>query len=275
MSVAESRRRTVPFHHEGVDGAAPGSRTQWANRECLQGVGIQLYQVTRDVSFGVVVRYCHPRHRIRCRSVDRIKGDVGARLHNHLADDATRYAHRNAQHFLGRGFEAQFHGILADTNLCTLAVFLVPYIQLVFGLEVVIRSFQRRIPFPQRGKWNVTICLAIVGTLLLVTYLVTHFIRPPNFCFASLFWFLQSYKRGALVLFSLIAVSLLASTVIIFFKLHRNASIDPLERVAASRMVFYLSLGFISAVSNPWPPSRANAVTHNQTDTGHSLLSRH
>lgn len=105
-------------------------------------------------------------------------------------------------------------------------------------------------PFSRRGKWNVTICLAIVGMLLLVTYIVTHFIRPPNFCFASLFWFLQRYKRGCFVLLTLIAAVLLVSVVIIFIKLHRNTSIDPIERVAASRMVFYLSLGFISAVSN-------------------------
>lgn len=114
-----------------------------------------------------------------------------------------------------------------------------------------------------------------MGTLLLVTYLVTHFIRPPNFCFASLFWFLQRYKRGSLVLFSLIAVVLLASTIIIFLKLHRNASIDPIERVAASRMVFYLSLGFISAVSSPWPSSRADVMAHISLGVGHPLLSRH
>ncbi|SPN98928.1 uncharacterized protein DNG_01967 [Cephalotrichum gorgonifer] len=126
------------------------------------------------------------------------------------------------------------------------SVFIVPYIQLVFGLEVVLRSFRRRVAFPPRGKWNVTVCLAIVGTLLLVTYLVTHFIRPPNFCFASLFWFVERYKRGSFVLLTIIAVALFASTIIIFIKLHRNATIDPTERVAASRMVYYLPLGFIS-----------------------------
>lgn len=155
-----------------------------------------------------------------------------------------------------------------------IAVFIVPYIQLVFGLEVVIRSLQRKVPFPPRGKWNVTICIAIVGTLLLVTYLVTHFIRPPNFCFASLFWFLQRYRRGALILFSLIAVVLLASTVIIFLKLHRNASIDSVERVAASRMVFYLSLGFISSVRNHDLPCKVNSETHNLLGIGHPLLRR-
>lgn len=140
-------------------------------------------------------------------------------------------------------------------------MFIVPYIQLVFGLEVVIRSLRRR-AFAPRGKWNVTICLAIVGTLLLVTYLVTHFIRPPNFCFASLFWFLQSYKRGSFVVLTIITAALFASVVIIFIKLHRSVTIDPTERVSASRMVYYLSLGFISSVSTPsyLPPAKENAM---------------
>lgn len=150
-----------------------------------------------------------------------------------------------------------------------------PYIQLVFGLEVVIRSFQRRMPFSRRGKWNVTICLAIVGMLLLVTYIVTHFIRPPNFCFASLFWFLQRYKRGCFVLLTLIATVLLVSVVIIFIKLHRNTSIDPIERVAASRMVFYLSLGFISAVSNLRFFQSASPVAYNLLGIDPPFLGRH
>ena len=76
----------------GSFGAVLGPRTREANGESLQGVGIQLHPFTRDVSSGVVVRYCHPRHRVCCRSVDRPKGDVSAWVHNYFADDATRYA---------------------------------------------------------------------------------------------------------------------------------------------------------------------------------------
>ncbi|CAI4210247.1 unnamed protein product [Parascedosporium putredinis] len=128
------------------------------------------------------------------------------------------------------------------------AVFIVPYIQLIFGVEVAIRAFRRRNPFPPRTKWNVIICLALVGTLLLATYLVTHFRRPPNFCFASLFWFVQMYAEGCFAVLTIIGAALLAATVVIFVKLHRNAGIDPTERIASSRMVYYLAVGFISAL---------------------------
>lgn len=49
---------------------------------------------------------------------------------------------------------------------------------------------------------------------------------------------------------TLITATLFASVVIIFIKLHRSVTIDPTERVSASRMVYYLSLGFISSVSD-------------------------
>ncbi|KAF6836278.1 hypothetical protein CPLU01_03776 [Colletotrichum plurivorum] len=136
-------------------------------------------------------------------------------------------------------------GCTITSQMMLPAVFIVPYIQLVFALEVAIRSLRRN-PLPPRGKWNVTICLAIVGTFLLITYLVTLFVRPPNFCFASLFWFVQRWKEGCFVLLTLISVMLLGSMTVIFWRLHNNARIENAERVAASRMVYFLAIAFIS-----------------------------
>ncbi|GKT77714.1 hypothetical protein ColTof4_10137 [Colletotrichum tofieldiae] len=136
-------------------------------------------------------------------------------------------------------------GCTITSQMMLPAVFIVPYIQLVFALEVAIRSLRKN-PLPPRSKWNVTICLAIVGTFLLVTYLVTLFVRPPNFCFASLFWFVQRWKEGCFVILTFISVALLASTLVIFFRLHNNARIENSERVAASRMVYFLAVAFIS-----------------------------
>ncbi|TEA17548.1 hypothetical protein C8034_v012307 [Colletotrichum sidae] len=136
-------------------------------------------------------------------------------------------------------------GCTITSQMMLPAVFIVPYIQLVFALEVAIRSLRKN-PLPPRGKWNVTICLAIVGTFLLITYLVTLFVRPPNFCFASLFWFVQRWKEGCFVLLSFISAALLGSTLVIFFRLHNNARIESTERVAASRMVYFLAVAFIS-----------------------------
>ncbi|KAK3501605.1 hypothetical protein B0T13DRAFT_396628 [Neurospora crassa] len=81
------------------------------------------------------------------------------------------------------------------------AVFIVPYIQLVFGLEVTIRSLLKK-PFAPRGRWNVTICLSVVGLLLLLNLLVAIFDRSSNFCLTSLFcghfWSALGLRRGHL-----------------------------------------------------------------------------
>ncbi|KAI1215045.1 uncharacterized protein F4807DRAFT_18900 [Annulohypoxylon truncatum] len=125
------------------------------------------------------------------------------------------------------------------------AVFIVPYIQLVFGLEVTLRAF-RSTPFPPRNKWNVLICLVLVKCLLLCTGLVGFFVRPPSFCFASLFWFVAKWAEGGAVLLLLIAVILAICSFVIFLKLTRHAMIEESERINASRMVYYLALAVVT-----------------------------
>ncbi|EEY18125.1 conserved hypothetical protein [Verticillium alfalfae VaMs.102] len=138
-------------------------------------------------------------------------------------------------------------GCTTTSQMMLPAVFIVPYIQFVFGLEVTSRALRQQ-PFAGRGKWTVAGCLAIVGTLLLITFVVTLFIRPPNFCFGSLFWFVQRWKAGVFILLIIIAATLLVCTVIIAWRLHNNCQIEESERVAASRMVYYLTMAIISTV---------------------------
>ncbi|KAI0885133.1 uncharacterized protein GGS22DRAFT_139389 [Annulohypoxylon maeteangense] len=125
------------------------------------------------------------------------------------------------------------------------AIFIVPYIQLVFGLEVTLRAF-RKTPFQPRNKWTVLICLVLVKCLLLCTGLVGFFVRPPSFCFASLFWFVAKWAEGGFVLLLLISVVLAICSVVIFLKLTRHAMIEDSERVSASRMVYYLALAVVT-----------------------------
>ncbi|KAK3685498.1 hypothetical protein B0T22DRAFT_220115 [Podospora appendiculata] len=125
------------------------------------------------------------------------------------------------------------------------AVFLAPYTQLVFGLETTMRGL-RKTPFAPRGKWSVTICLTIIGLLTLTNFLVANFDRSPNFCLTSLFWFVAHYSVGCFALLVGITSTLIACTVIVFVRLHRSIKIDVTERVAASRMVYYMALAAIS-----------------------------
>ncbi|KJR81209.1 uncharacterized protein SPSK_01035 [Sporothrix schenckii 1099-18] len=154
----------------------------------------------------------------------------------------------------GIGFSvAQAQGLQSLLSIgCTLvsqfmlpAVFIVPYIQLVFGVEFAIRGLRKK-PFPARGKYTTTVCLIVLGILLLTNFLVADFIRSPDFCFASLFWFVAIYSRGCFAVLLAIDIILVLCTAIIFVRLTRSIKIDISERISASRMVYYLALGILS-----------------------------
>ncbi|KAI1753368.1 hypothetical protein F4782DRAFT_92502 [Xylaria castorea] len=123
-------------------------------------------------------------------------------------------------------------------------IFIVPYIQLVFTIETTLRALKST-PFPPRSKWTVPICLTIVKIGLLATGLVTFFIRAPNFCFASLFWFVAKWAEGGFALLIGIVVIMAACAIMIYMSLTRYSMIEDDERVSASRMIYYIALAII------------------------------
>lgn len=137
-----------------------------------------------------------------------------------------------------------FWGTLADTIE---AVFIVPYTQLVFGVEMAIRALRKQ-PFAPRRKFNVSVCLSIIGMLALANFLVADFDRSPDFCLSSLFWFVAHYSVVCFGLLVAIVTVTLICSVIIFVRLHRSIKIEVTARVAASRMVYYMVLATISNV---------------------------
>ena len=98
------------------------------------------------------------------------------------------------------------------------------------------------------------ICFVLIKILLVATGLVAFFIRAPNFCFASLFWFVAKWAEGAFALLAIIDVALVGCIVVIYMKLTRYTTIENSERVGASRIVYYLIVGVLSNVSVQLPP---------------------
>ncbi|KAF5008827.1 hypothetical protein FDECE_4917 [Fusarium decemcellulare] len=137
--------------------------------------------------------------------------------------------------------DASFAG---STNT-TLALFITPFIQMIFGMELTIRITKPNI-FPARGRWNVVMCLVVIGLLLVLTYGITFAIRPSNFCFAGLFWYLHRYNRGCFGLLTTIVSLMLIQCGIISFKLHTGAKMSFAERDEASRMVYYMVVALVS-----------------------------
>lgn len=128
-----------------------------------------------------------------------------------------------------------------------LALFIVPYIQLVFGIECAIRSLRPR-PFQARGKHNVKIYILLIVLMLVGTWIPSNLRKEPDNCFASLMWFITRFGLDGLVLLSMTASLMMISAIIIFFRLSTVNLIDEHQRIAASRMVYYLILGTISLV---------------------------
>jgi NADH:ubiquinone oxidoreductase subunit 6 (subunit J) len=141
-----------------------------------------------------------------------------------IDDYITRYVQNRA-----------FIGVWADL----LAIFLVGYITMVFGIEMAWRSVGSE-RFAPRGKWNTTICIAVVSFLLLLTWMPTIAWPMYNRCFGSLIWFPMRYDLLTLVILSILVFSCLLLAATISIQLMRTPNMDHNERISASRMTYYL-----------------------------------
>ncbi|KAF2015344.1 hypothetical protein BU24DRAFT_450080 [Aaosphaeria arxii CBS 175.79] len=113
------------------------------------------------------------------------------------------------------------------------------YVTLVFGFEMTIRAFKYE-RFAPRGKWNTSICIGIISFLLLLTWMPTVIWPMFNRCFGSLVWFPVRYELIAICILSVLVFFFLLLAALISIQLMRTTKIDPNERIAASRMCYYL-----------------------------------
>ncbi|CAL3966188.1 unnamed protein product [Diplocarpon coronariae] len=125
------------------------------------------------------------------------------------------------------------------------ALFIVPLIQVVFGIECAIRSL-RSTPFQARGKWDVPICLGVIMVSLVGVWIPSHIWTQPRSCFASLVWFVAGFGQLGFILLCIAAGLMIAATTTIFIRLSTVNVMDPHQRMAASRMVYHLVLGILS-----------------------------
>lgn len=134
------------------------------------------------------------------------------------------------------------------SRLTSTAIFAIGYVTLAFGIETALRSFKSE-RFAPRGKWNTILCVAAVSFFLLLTWIPTIAWPMFNICFGSLIWFGMRYDLLTLVLVVILVSLLLLLAAIISVQLMRTAVVDPNERIAASRMCYYLLLTAVIYVS--------------------------
>ncbi len=85
--------------------------------------------------------------------------------------------------------------------------------------------------------------------LLIVTWIPSHIWPEPKTCFASLVWFISKFGKLGFVLLSITGGLMIVAALTIFTRLSTVNLIDQHQRIAASRMVYYLVLGILSLVS--------------------------
>lgn len=124
------------------------------------------------------------------------------------------------------------------------AMFLQGYVNLVFGAETAIRSLGAK-RFSPRGKWTTKICLMVVALMLLLTWIPTIIWQTPNRCFGSLVWYPIRYELVAIIILCVMLFFFLALAAVISIQLMRSVKVDPNERIAASRMSYYLVVAAI------------------------------
>jgi hypothetical protein len=95
----------------------------------------------------------------------------------------------------------------------------------------------------------VTICLTVIVLMLVATSIPTHVRPETNYCFASLAWFVTRYGQVGLGLLATCGGLAIISATIIFYRLATVTTIDQHQRIASSRMVYYLVLAVVALVS--------------------------
>lgn len=110
---------------------------------------------------------------------------------------------------------------------------------LVFGIETTFRSL-RRVRFPSRNKWHLPTAMAIVALMVFFSWAATNVFPTRGKCLTGLIWWTARYAKLAVVLASGLLALYPISAIIITVQLVKTVKVDKAERIAATRVVYYL-----------------------------------
>ncbi|KAF9731999.1 hypothetical protein PMIN06_000218 [Paraphaeosphaeria minitans] len=119
------------------------------------------------------------------------------------------------------------------------AIFLLGIVTLIFGIDMAMRALKAE-RFAPKGKWTTTICIGSICFLTLMMWIPTIAWPMYNRCFASLIWYPMRYELLMMVVLVILISMFLILAAIIGIQLMRTSKVDPNQRIAASRMCYYL-----------------------------------
>ena len=122
---------------------------------------------------------------------------------------------------------------------------------LVFGLETTFRSVRNN-RFRARGRYATPVSIAIIAFLVLATWIPSLLLPADDLCLGTLIWWTEKYALIGLILGANIILTYLLSAAVIAMQLLRTNKMDRDERIAATRVVYYLGISSLIIVSIPW-----------------------
>ncbi|KAF2397083.1 hypothetical protein EJ06DRAFT_160116 [Trichodelitschia bisporula] len=123
-------------------------------------------------------------------------------------------------------------------------IFSIGYLHLIFGLEMTIRAL-RRVPFKPRRKHASFVCTGIAFILLILTWIPVKLRPPLEKCFGDMIWRAVKHSVFGIGITSMLIIMSLLMAGIIALQLRRTVRVDPNERIAGTRMVYYLLLNAV------------------------------
>lgn len=100
------------------------------------------------------------------------------------------------------------------------------------------------------STWTFVACITVTVAGLLGTYAVSIVYKAPNFCFGTLFFFIQRWSFQVFIVLLVITSFLFVGAIAIHLRLGKGRQIAVMERKAVSSMVLYMILGVLTNVSS-------------------------
>ena len=137
-------------------------------------------------------------------------------------------------------------------------LWLVPYTMLVFGLETTFRSLHGK-RFQGQKWWHLTTALTAIFVITLATWVPSNVFSRHGECLASLVWWTSHFAKLGLVIGTGLMFTFIVCACVITGQLLRIVDMHKNERIAATRIVYYLIVSTIILVSSKGSQLMQNA----------------
>lgn len=141
---------------------------------------------------------------------------------------------------------------------------------LVVGLETTFKSLTSPM-FSSQVRWHVSIRIASVLALVIITWTPALIFPVRGQCLESLIWWTAPFAKAGVGMIFVLIFTFVTCASIITFQLLKTTKVDRDRRIEASRIVLYLLFSSLVLVSTTSPFVDS---THSQADTCPTFLYR-